>query len=75
MGDKTTGMLDDIHDLARLIEGDNAFYRTISARCKTYRDMNGKAVTAGAQAVAVGVLVAGILATAKSIADIAIALA
>lgn len=75
MGDKITGMLDDIHELARSIDGDNAFYRTNCARCKVYREMNGKAVTAGAQAVAFGVLAAGILATAKSIADIAIALA
>lgn len=75
MGDKITTMLDDIHELARSVDGDNAFYRTNSARCKVYREMNGKAVTAGAAAVAFAVLVAGIVATAKSIVDIAVALA
>ncbi|MGH8796722.1 MAG: hypothetical protein ACREXI_06675 [Caldimonas sp.] len=75
MGDKITGLLDEIHELARSIDGDNAFYRTNAARCKTYRELNGKALTVGAQAVTFGVLVAGIAATAKSIADIAIALA
>ncbi|MEO7008340.1 MAG: hypothetical protein ABI156_04240 [Caldimonas sp.] len=75
MGDKITGLLDEIHELAHSIDGDNAFYRTNAARCKTYRELNGKALTVGAQALTFGVLVAGIAATAKSIADIAIALA
>jgi hypothetical protein len=75
MGDKTTALLEQIHQLALSVDGDNAFYRTNAARCKTYRELNGKALTAGAQALTFGVLVAGIVATAKSVVDIAVALA
>jgi predicted ribosome quality control (RQC) complex YloA/Tae2 family protein len=75
IGDKVTSMLDEIHALARSVDGDNAFYRTNSARCRVYRQLNGAALTVGAQAVTYGVLVAGIVATAKAIVDIAVALA
>jgi hypothetical protein len=57
------------------IDGDDTFFQTMGTRCSVYRKLNGSALTASAEVVTFGVLIAGIAATAKSIADIAIALA
>jgi hypothetical protein len=75
MGDKITGMLDEIHELAKSVAGDNDFFATMQARCERYRELNGTALTAGASVVSFAVLAAGIAATAKSIVDIAVSLA
>jgi hypothetical protein len=75
MGDKVRDILDRIGTLEVSIEGDNTFYRTNAERCKVYRRLNGKPMNAIAATAGFAVLAGGILATAKSIVDIATALA
>jgi hypothetical protein len=75
LGTKNTALLDKIGKLVASIEGDNTFYKVNSARCKTYKEMNGKALANASKAVAVLMVVAGIVADAKSVAEIALKLA
>jgi hypothetical protein len=75
MGSKNAALLDKIGELMKSIDGDNAFDRAYSARCKTYNEMNGKALANGSKAVAVLAVAATIVANAKSVAEIALKLA
>jgi hypothetical protein len=75
MGKQVDALLSEIGELSRSIDGDNAFYKTYTERCKVYNAMNGKAVGASAKAVEYGQLAASIAAAAKSVVDIAIKLA
>jgi len=74
MGDKTGKLLDRIGDLMKSVDGDNAFYKANRARCDHYAQMNGKALASASKGVAALVMVAGIVAEAKAIVDIALKL-
>ncbi|HSI59598.1 MAG TPA: hypothetical protein VLA16_18695 [Ideonella sp.] len=75
MGDKTDTLLTQIGELVSSVDGDNVFYKVNKARCVQYQTLNGKALTKGAPATTLAVLVAGIAATAKTVVDIALKLA
>ncbi len=75
LGAKNTVLLDKIGQLVASVDGDNTFYKVNSARCKTYKEMNGKALGNASKAVALMTVVAAIVSEAKSIADIALKLA
>jgi hypothetical protein len=75
MGDKTTSLLDQIGALNKSVDGDNLFYNSYCARCEVYKALKGRALGAAGRFAAIAVVIAGIAATAKSVADIAVKLA
>lgn len=72
LGKKVDGMLAEIGELSKSIDGDNAFYKTYTERCKTYKAMNGKAVGTALKAYEGASLASSIASTAKSATEIAL---
>lgn len=72
MGAKVGALLDKVGELRASIDGDNVFYKVNAERCRTYKAMNGKALSGASKGVQALVMIAGIVADAKSIVEIAL---
>ncbi len=75
LGSKVDELLSKISDLNKESSSYDAFHTAYMARYDTYRSFEGKALGRAAKATEVGVMLPGIISTAKTIVDLASALA
>jgi len=75
LGKHVTTLLDRIHELARSVAGDDAFHQSYVERVKAYHALDGRALATAPAVITLGALAVGIALTAKSIVDVASALA
>lgn len=75
LGKEVTTLLDKIGDLVGTSKSNDVFYKAYAARLATYRAMEGKALGATAKATGLATVAAGVAMTARTVVDIATALA
>jgi hypothetical protein len=75
MGKAVTDLLNKISELQSVSKSNDVFYDAYSARCDTYKAMQGKALGRGADGTKLAAVIAGIASTADTIVGIATKLA